>query len=97
MRPRAGVEAVRRRSRRRRRRFALFARSVIYVDAGRTDAAVKEIEKVYALDASWPTRPTSPASAPDREHPPRGRKPDEAAKRFGQALTCREVEPLPRR
>ena len=33
------------------RRFALFARSVIYVDAGKTDAAVKEIEKEYALDA----------------------------------------------
>jgi tetratricopeptide (TPR) repeat protein len=33
------------------RRFSLFARSVIYVDAGKTDAALKEIEKEYALDA----------------------------------------------
>jgi tetratricopeptide (TPR) repeat protein len=33
------------------RRFSLFVRSVIYVDAGKTDAALKEIEKEYALDA----------------------------------------------
>jgi tetratricopeptide (TPR) repeat protein len=33
------------------RRFSLFARSVIFVDAGKTDAALKEIEKEYALDA----------------------------------------------
>jgi tetratricopeptide (TPR) repeat protein len=33
------------------RRFSLFTRSVIYVDAGKTDAALKEIEKEYALDA----------------------------------------------
>ena len=40
------------------RRFALFAKSVILVDAGKTDAAVKEIEKEYALDAT--PRPTPP-------------------------------------
>jgi tetratricopeptide (TPR) repeat protein len=33
------------------RRFALFAKGVILVDAGRTDAALAEIEKEYALDA----------------------------------------------
>ena len=33
------------------RRFALFAKGVILVDAGKTDAAVREIEKEYALDA----------------------------------------------
>jgi superkiller protein 3 len=33
------------------RRFALFAKGVILVDAGKTDAALKEIEKEYALDA----------------------------------------------
>jgi tetratricopeptide (TPR) repeat protein len=33
------------------RRTALFTRSVIFTDAGRTAAAVKEIEKEYALDA----------------------------------------------
>ena len=33
------------------RRFALFAKSIILVDAGKTDAALKEIEKEYALDA----------------------------------------------
>ena len=33
------------------RRTALFTKAVILVDGGRTDAAVKEIEKEYALDA----------------------------------------------
>jgi tetratricopeptide (TPR) repeat protein len=33
------------------RRFALFAKGVIFIDAGKTDAALKEIEKEYALDA----------------------------------------------
>jgi tetratricopeptide (TPR) repeat protein len=33
------------------RRFALFARSTIYADAGKTAAALREIEKEYALDA----------------------------------------------
>ena len=33
------------------RRIALFAKGVILVDAGKTDAALKEIEKEYALDA----------------------------------------------
>lgn len=33
------------------RRAALFTKGVILVDAGRTDAAVKEIEKEHALDA----------------------------------------------
>jgi len=32
------------------RRFALFAKGVILVDAGKTDAALKEIEREYALD-----------------------------------------------
>jgi tetratricopeptide (TPR) repeat protein len=34
------------------RRFALFARTVIYVDGGRTKAALAEAEKEYALDKS---------------------------------------------
>ncbi len=33
------------------RRNALFTKAVILVDAGRTDAALKEIEREYALDA----------------------------------------------
>jgi tetratricopeptide (TPR) repeat protein len=33
------------------RRTALFVKSVILTDAGRTDAAVREIEREYALDA----------------------------------------------
>ncbi len=33
------------------RRTALFTKGVILVDAGKTDAALKEIEKEYALDA----------------------------------------------
>jgi tetratricopeptide (TPR) repeat protein len=33
------------------RRFALFAKGVILVDAGKTDAALQEIGKEYALDA----------------------------------------------
>ncbi len=33
------------------RRTALFTRGVILVDAGRTDAALQEIEKLYAFDA----------------------------------------------
>ncbi len=33
------------------RRFALFAKGVILVDAGKTDAALREIDKEYALDA----------------------------------------------
>jgi tetratricopeptide (TPR) repeat protein len=33
------------------RRFALFAKSIVLVDAGKTDAALAEIEKEYALDA----------------------------------------------
>ncbi|MGH7498460.1 MAG: tetratricopeptide repeat protein [Gemmatimonadales bacterium] len=33
------------------RRFALFARSVIFTDAGRTAAAIAEVQKEYDLDA----------------------------------------------
>ena len=69
------------------RRFALFARSVIYVDAGKTSAAIKEIEKEYALDAKLADSANMSGDAQlignillDAG------KPDEAAKKFWQAL-----------
>ncbi len=77
------------------RRFALFARSVIYVDAGKTAAAVKEIEKEYALDAKLADTANMSGDALlignillDAW------KPDEAAKRFGQSLDLVEKSSL---
>jgi len=77
------------------RRFALFARSVIYVDAGKTAAAVKEIEKEYALDAKLADTANMSGDALlignillDAW------KPDEAAKRFWQSLDLVEKSSL---
>jgi tetratricopeptide (TPR) repeat protein len=77
------------------RRFALFARSVIFVDAGKTAAAVKEIEKEYALDARLADTANMSGDALlignillDAW------KPDEAAKRFGQSLDLVEKSSL---
>ena len=69
------------------RRFALFARSVIYADAGRTAAAVKEIEREYALDARLADSANMSGDAQliGNILLDAGR-PDEAAKKFWQAL-----------
>ncbi len=77
------------------RRFALFARSVIYVDAGRTAAAVREAEKEYALDAKLGDSANMSGDAQlignillDAG------KADEAAKKFWQALELVEKSSL---
>lgn len=68
------------------RRTALFVRSVIFVDAGRTAAAIKEIDKEYALDAQLGDTANMSGDAQlignillDAG------KPDEAGKKFWQA------------
>jgi tetratricopeptide (TPR) repeat protein len=77
------------------RRTALFTRSVIFVDAGKTAAAVKEIEKEYALDAKLADTANMSGDAflignilLDAW------KPEEAAKRFQQSLELVEKSSL---
>ena len=77
------------------RRFSLFARSVIYVDAGKTDAALKEIEKEYALDGKLADTANMSADALLLGNIllNAGRT-DEAAKRFWQSLDLVEKSGL---
>ncbi|HUR95920.1 MAG TPA: tetratricopeptide repeat protein [Gemmatimonadales bacterium] len=77
------------------RRFALFAKGVILVDAGRTDAAVREIEKEYALDTKLgdPANMSGDAQLLGNILLDAGRT-DAAAKKFAQALSVVEQSSL---
>jgi tetratricopeptide (TPR) repeat protein len=69
------------------RRFAFFIKSVVYADQGKTDQAIGELEKEYALDAKIgdPAQMAADANAIGIMLLAAG-KPDQAQKRFQQAL-----------
>jgi tetratricopeptide (TPR) repeat protein len=77
------------------RRFAMFTRTVVYVDQGKTDQALKEMQKQYDLGAGIGD---TAAMAGDAESMGdillNARKPDEAKKRYEQALSLREKSGL---
>jgi tetratricopeptide (TPR) repeat protein len=77
------------------RRTALFVKGVILTDAGRTDAAVKEIEREYALDAKLADSANMSGDAQliGNILLNAGRT-DAAAKRFWQALDLVEKSSL---
>ncbi len=77
------------------RRFALFAKSVILVDGGKTDAAVKEVEREYALDERLAdsANMSGDAQLVGNILLDAGRS-DAAAKRFSQALDLVEKSSL---
>jgi tetratricopeptide (TPR) repeat protein len=77
------------------RRFAMFTRTVVYVDQGKNDLALKEMDKQYALGAKIAD---TAAMAGDAEtmgdmlvH---AGKPDAARKRYEQALSLLEKSGL---
>jgi tetratricopeptide (TPR) repeat protein len=69
------------------RRFALFIKTVVYADQGKTDQAIGELEKEYALDSKNqdPRQMAADASSIGAILLNAG-KPDQAQKRFQQAL-----------
>jgi tetratricopeptide (TPR) repeat protein len=69
------------------RRLALFIKSVVYADQGKTDKAIGEIEKEYALDSKIgdPSQMAADANAIGIILVETG-KPDQAQRRFQQAL-----------
>jgi tetratricopeptide (TPR) repeat protein len=70
------------------RRFALFTRALIYADQGKTDAALKEIDKQYALAAKIGDTTTMANDAATMGNLLlNAGRPDEANKRFEQALS----------
>ena len=77
------------------RRFAMFTRTVVYVDQGKTDRALKEMDKQYALGAKIGD---TAAMAGDAESMGdillNAGKPDEASKRYEQALSLVEKSSL---
>jgi tetratricopeptide (TPR) repeat protein len=77
------------------RRTAMFVKSVVLTDAGRTDAAVKEIEREYALDAKLADSANMSGDAQliGNILLNAGRA-DQAAKRFWQALDLVEKSSL---
>jgi tetratricopeptide (TPR) repeat protein len=77
------------------RRNALFTKAVILVDAGKTDAAVKQIEREYALDARLgdSANMSGDAQLIGNILLAAGRT-DEAARRFWQALDLVEKSSL---
>ena len=78
------------------RRTALFVKGVVLVDAGRTAAALKEIEREYALDARLADSANMSADAQlIGEILLDAGRADEAAKRFEQALALVEQSGLP--
>jgi tetratricopeptide (TPR) repeat protein len=69
------------------RRFALFTKALVYADQGKNDAALKEIQKQYALAAKIGDTATMSGDAETMgEILLNAGKPDEARKRFDQAL-----------
>jgi tetratricopeptide (TPR) repeat protein len=77
------------------RRFAMFARTVVYLDQGRTDRALQEMDKQYALGAKIGD---TAAMAGDAETTGdillNSGKPDEASKRYDQALSLQDKSSL---
>ena len=77
------------------KRFALFARSVIFADAGRPAEAIKEIDKEYRLDAELAdTANMSGDALLIGNILLNAGKPDEAAKKFRQATDLIEKSSL---
>jgi tetratricopeptide (TPR) repeat protein len=69
------------------RRFALFTRALVYTDQGKTDAALKEIEKQYALAAKIGDTSTMSGDAETMgDILLSAGRPDQARSRFEQAL-----------
>jgi tetratricopeptide (TPR) repeat protein len=69
------------------RRLALFTRALVYADQGNNDAAVKEIQKRYDLAAKIGDTATMAGDAENMgDILLNAGRPDEAAKRFEQAL-----------
>jgi tetratricopeptide (TPR) repeat protein len=77
------------------RRLAMFTRTVVYVDQGKTDQALKEMQKQYDLGARIGD---TAAMAGDAESMGdillNAGKPDEARKRYEQALSLQEKSGL---
>jgi tetratricopeptide (TPR) repeat protein len=77
------------------RRFAMFTRTVVYADQGKTDQALKEMQKQYDLGAKIGD---TAAMAGDAESMGdillNAGKPDEARKRYEQALSLLEKSGL---
>jgi tetratricopeptide (TPR) repeat protein len=77
------------------RRLAMFARTVVYVDQGNTGLALKEMDKQYALGAKIGD---TAAMANDAESMGdillNAGKPEEAKKRYEQALSLKEKSGL---
>jgi tetratricopeptide (TPR) repeat protein len=69
------------------RRFALFTKALVYTDQGKTDAALKEIEKQYALAAKVGDTSTMSGDAETMgDLLLHARRPDQARTRYEQAL-----------
>ena len=77
------------------RRFAMFTRTVVYLDQGSTDRALKEMDKQYALGAKIGD---TAAMAGDGESMGdillNAGKPDQASRRYDQALSLVEKSSL---
>jgi len=77
------------------RRFAMFTRTVVYLDQGKTDRALQEMDKQYALGAKIGD---TAAMAGDAESAGdillNAGKPDEARKRYDQALSLQDKSSL---
>jgi tetratricopeptide (TPR) repeat protein len=69
------------------RRFGMFTKTVIYVDQGKTDQALRQLEKQYAFDSKGgdPAQMAGVADAMGDILVDAG-KPDQAQKRYQQAL-----------
>jgi tetratricopeptide (TPR) repeat protein len=77
------------------RRFAMFTRTVVYVDQGRTDRALKEMQKQYDLGAKIADTAAMAEDAVSMgDILLNAGKPDEAKKRYDQALSLQEKSGL---
>ena len=77
------------------RRFAMFTRTVVYVDQGSTDQALKEMQKQYDLGAGIGDTAAMAADAQSMgDILLNAGKPDEALKRYQQALTLQQQSRL---
>lgn len=73
------------------RRFALFTRTLVYVDQGKTDQALKEMQKQYDLGAKiGDTAAMAGDAAQMGDILLNAGRADEAKKRFDQALSLQE-------
>ena len=78
------------------RRFAILTRALVYVDQGKTDQALREMEKEYAFDSKLgdPAQMAADATTIGIILVDAG-KPDQAQKRFQQALDLQVNSGLP--